>query len=428
MTDSGSNGKRGKGFAGLDSMVSDVSESVGKAAKAASPKDSAPELPPSEPPPQSSRPEPRSAPAESPPADSRKSGLVWVIVGVTVLVIWIANSGSGTKSQPAPPYSPPPSHSSPPAPAPAPAQVQVQVQPVKPSPKSATPSHKPDANARKDATAKDNFPEGEAKVEWLTEMGSRLSGKVPDRDSRVDILKTVSYEAKRAGLDPQLILAVIDVSSGFKKYAVDGDPERRGLMAVPSFWIEKIGKGDDNLFHLRTNLRFGCTILRHYLDNSDGNVKSALEKYGGTATGNEEFARRVIAASTHVWKYPGMPKTLPATVAKSKVEKPPLPAPVRSSFCNINFNIDLETFGEGVTVELRAGVPGNSKVLSFKRSTGGRVGFSGLCPGQHFLAIGNEDSVSVTPTRVFETGVSYSSRLTLQRGAGNVSKRRRGEL
>ncbi len=419
MTDSGSNGKKGKGFAGLDSMVSDVSEDMGKAAKAAPPKAPTPEPPTAEP-----SPEPRAAPTESSPSGSGKPVLGWVIVGVIVLVIWIANSGSGNKSQPVPPYSPPPSVSSPPVPVPAPAQAQ----PVMPSPKSAMPTHKPDAKAQKDATAKDNSPEVDAKVEWLTEMSSRLSGQVPDRDVRVEILKTVNYEAKRAGLDPQLILAVIDVSSGFNKYAVVGDPERRGLMAVPSFWIEKIGKGDESLFHLRTNLRFGCTILRHYLDNADGNMKSALEKYGGPETGNEEFARRVFVALTQVWKYPGKPTALPATAAKPTVKKPPLPAPVSSPFCNINFNIDLETFGEGVTVELRAGVPGNSKVLSFKRSTGGHVGFSGLCPGQHFLAIGNEDSVSVTPTRVFESGRSYSSRLTLQRGAGNVSKRRRGEL
>lgn len=96
--------------------------------------------------------------------------------------------------------------------------------------------------------------------------------------------------------------------------------------------------------------------------------------------------------------------------------------------CNIDFNIILETFGEGVLVELRSGVPGRSKVVSTTKSSGGNVGFSSLCPGSYFLAIGNEESVSVTPTRYFEANVSYSSRITMQRGSGNVGRQSRKSL
>lgn len=125
MTGSGSNGKRGRGFAGLDSMVSDISEDVEKAAKAPPPKQPPPEPPPADHPPQPARPEPPAAPAKSSPSGSGNSGLGWVIFGVIVLAIWIANSGSGNKSQPAPPYTPPPSYSSPAPAAPPPAPAPV---------------------------------------------------------------------------------------------------------------------------------------------------------------------------------------------------------------------------------------------------------------------------------------------------------------
>ncbi len=120
-------------------------------------------------------------------------------------------------------------------------------------------------------------------------MSSRLPGKVPNKEERLEMLKAVNYEAKRAGLDPQLVLAIIDVSSGFRKYAVAA--ERKGYMMLPAFWVENLGTGTESLFHLRTNLRYGCTVFRHYLDNSGGNVKAALEQYGSADMGDEEFAR-----------------------------------------------------------------------------------------------------------------------------------------
>ena len=96
--------------------------------------------------------------------------------------------------------------------------------------------------------------------------------------------------------------------------------------------------------------------------------------------------------------------------------------------CDVSYNISLQTFGEGVTVELRKGTPGNSRVVNSSQSYGGNVRFGNLCPGSYFLAIGNGDSVSVTPVRQFESGIDYTSTLTMQRGAGNVSTRRKGDL
>ncbi len=96
--------------------------------------------------------------------------------------------------------------------------------------------------------------------------------------------------------------------------------------------------------------------------------------------------------------------------------------------CSTEYSIQLETFGEGVLVELRSGTPGNSRVVRSARSTGGTVRFSPLCPNSYFLAIGNDDSVSVTQTRYFEDGASYSSRITVQRGSGNVSTKSRKSL
>lgn len=96
--------------------------------------------------------------------------------------------------------------------------------------------------------------------------------------------------------------------------------------------------------------------------------------------------------------------------------------------CVTTFDINLQTFGEGVLVELRAGSPGNSRVVSSRSSRGGHVGFSGLCPGNYFLAIGNDETISVTPVRYFEDYAGYSSTITLQKGSGNVSKRSRSSL
>jgi len=96
--------------------------------------------------------------------------------------------------------------------------------------------------------------------------------------------------------------------------------------------------------------------------------------------------------------------------------------------CNTEYNITLQTFGEGVLVELRSGSPGKSRVVQSRRSNGGAVNFGSLCPGNYFLAIGNDDSVSVTQVRFFESDAIYTGTITLQRGVGNVNRQSRKSL
>ncbi len=134
---------------------------------------------------------------------------------------------------------------------------------------------------------------------WLNEMSRRLQKRMPDTGYRTDFLKTVHYEAKRAGLDPQMVLGLIEVESGFKKYAVS-NAGARGYMQVMPFWVREIGTSDHNLFHLRTNLRYGCTILRHYLDMENGNLYRALGRYNGSL-GRSEYPNMVRAAWHKYW-------------------------------------------------------------------------------------------------------------------------------
>ncbi|HLB15630.1 MAG TPA: transglycosylase SLT domain-containing protein [Burkholderiales bacterium] len=140
---------------------------------------------------------------------------------------------------------------------------------------------------------------------WLLAMSDRLAKRIPDEKARVEFLKTVHYEATRAGLDPQLVLGVVHVESGFKKYAVS-KAGARGLMQVMPFWVELIGRKDDNLFHLRTNIRYGCVILRHYLDLEKGNLYRALGRYNGSL-GQPDYPNLVLAAWRGTFKYPGRP-------------------------------------------------------------------------------------------------------------------------
>jgi len=102
--------------------------------------------------------------------------------------------------------------------------------------------------------------------------------------------------------------------------------------------------------------------------------------------------------------------------------------PIQVVACNVDYDVELQTFGENVNVELRSGVPGRSMVVSNRRSSGGHVYFNNLCAGSYFLAIGNGDTVSVTPVRQFALDYSYTSRITIQRGSGNVSSKSRGSL
>lgn len=138
-------------------------------------------------------------------------------------------------------------------------------------------------------------------VEWLAEMSRRLEKRIANRESRLEFLRSVHYEATRAGLDPQLVLGLIQVESGFKKYAVSS-AGARGFMQVMPFWVRLIGRSNDNLFHLRTNLRYGCTILRHYLDIEQGDLYRALGRYNGSL-GQPEYPNLVRGAWLTQWTY-----------------------------------------------------------------------------------------------------------------------------
>ena len=136
---------------------------------------------------------------------------------------------------------------------------------------------------------------------WLAEMSQRLATKIGDVRTREDFLATVHYEATRAGLDPQLVLGVIQYESAFRKYAISM-AGARGYMQVMPFWTRLIGSGDNNnLFHLRTNLRYGCVILRHYLDIEQGDLYRALGRYNGSL-GRPEYPTGVMSAAAH-WQY-----------------------------------------------------------------------------------------------------------------------------
>jgi soluble lytic murein transglycosylase-like protein len=138
---------------------------------------------------------------------------------------------------------------------------------------------------------------------WLYEMGNRLQKRIPDRKTRTEFLKTLHYEARRNGLDPQMVLGLIQVESGFRKYAVSS-AGARGFMQVMPFWIKTIGEPHHNLFALRTNLRYGCVILRHYLDRENGDYFLALGRYNGSR-GRPEYPNAVNAAWQGPWKYEG---------------------------------------------------------------------------------------------------------------------------
>lgn len=143
-----------------------------------------------------------------------------------------------------------------------------------------------------------NTPEDQA---WLAEMSKRLAKRMPDPEQRIDFLSTVRYEAIRAGLDPELVLGLIEVESGFKKYAVSS-VAARGYMQVMPFWTKIVGTPDQDLFHLRTNLRYGCNILRLYLDMEKGDLYRALGRYNGSL-GKPEYPTMVVSAWKRHWAY-----------------------------------------------------------------------------------------------------------------------------
>jgi soluble lytic murein transglycosylase-like protein len=137
---------------------------------------------------------------------------------------------------------------------------------------------------------------------WISDMSGRLPKDKPQVESPREFLTTVHYEASRAGLDPQLVLSVIQVESAFRKYATS-IVGAQGYMQVMPFWVKLIGSpGDHNLYHLRTNLRYGCLILRHYLDRENGDIARALARYNGSL-GRTEYSDMVLNTLRNRWSY-----------------------------------------------------------------------------------------------------------------------------
>jgi soluble lytic murein transglycosylase-like protein len=138
-------------------------------------------------------------------------------------------------------------------------------------------------------------------LRWMGAMGERLKKKKPDWDTRKEFLQTVWYESKRAGLDVALVLGLIQVESNFRKYAVSV-VGARGYMQVMPFWTRALGDGDPGkLFHMQTNLRFGCVILRHYLDRENGDQFMALGRYNGSR-GRPQYPNAVFA-NKRLWEF-----------------------------------------------------------------------------------------------------------------------------
>lgn len=134
---------------------------------------------------------------------------------------------------------------------------------------------------------------------WLHDMNTRLSRFIDDPKERITILKTIHYEAKRANLEPELVLAVIEVESNFDRFAISVSGAR-GLMQVMPFWLDEINLSDKNLFKIRTNLRMGCTILRYYMDRESNDLGPALARYNGSY-GKTVYPRKVVNALHKNW-------------------------------------------------------------------------------------------------------------------------------
>ena len=148
-------------------------------------------------------------------------------------------------------------------------------------------------------TEMDSFPDRFSAEVWLVDMSTRLKPFIKDDNKRIELLKHIHYESTRAKLRPELVLAVIEVESRFDKFAIS-HAGARGLMQVMPFWLKEIGRPGDDLFDMKTNLRMGCTILRHYLDKEKGNITHALARYNGSLY-SYSYTNKVFRALDKRW-------------------------------------------------------------------------------------------------------------------------------
>ncbi|MDH3858507.1 MAG: lytic transglycosylase domain-containing protein [Gammaproteobacteria bacterium] len=134
---------------------------------------------------------------------------------------------------------------------------------------------------------------------WLLDMSRRLEKFIVDPKVRIELLKQIHYEARRVGIEPELVLALIEVESRFDEFAISVSGAR-GLMQIMPFWLDEIGISDQNLFKIRTNLRMGCTILRYYMDMEPHDLGRALARYNGSL-GRTVYPNKVINALHKNW-------------------------------------------------------------------------------------------------------------------------------
>jgi soluble lytic murein transglycosylase-like protein len=174
---------------------------------------------------------------------------------------------------------------------------------IHPSITTAATNERPDEEMRntliKAIESSDSFKDRFDAEVWLTDMSQRLEPRVKDPKERLTILKTVHYEAQRAELDPELVLAVIDVESRYDRFAISS-AGAQGLMQIMPFWLNEIGRPDDNLFVINTNIRLGCTILKYYLNMEKGNLSRALARYNGSL-GKFWYPKLVFNALSSRW-------------------------------------------------------------------------------------------------------------------------------
>jgi len=134
---------------------------------------------------------------------------------------------------------------------------------------------------------------------WLLDMSNRLQKYVKDESTRLTMLKQIHYEATRTKLQPELVLALIEVESHFDHYAISKSGAQ-GMMQIMPFWLDEIGRPDDNLVEIKTNLRMGCTILKYYMDMEKNDLHKALARYNGSA-GSKVYSNKVLLALRNNW-------------------------------------------------------------------------------------------------------------------------------
>ena len=150
------------------------------------------------------------------------------------------------------------------------------------------------------ANSADSFDDKYDAHVWLASKNSPLKRFIKDENKRLELLKKVHREAKRADIHAEIVLAIIEIESGFDRYAIS-HTGARGMMQVMPFWKKEIGRTDDNLFNADTNLRYGCTILKYYLDKENGKVAEALARYNGSY-GTYKYAGKVLDVWSKYWK------------------------------------------------------------------------------------------------------------------------------